>query len=116
MTAPVVSASAGDAHPDNEVLVAQTNINVAMRVRLPWRIRWPVFVPVMFVMDAPAAAAPAHCIVQRTGLGVIDRASHPLQDPDQCASTREEASQCQKSLADVSVVPSVTHLRPNRHW
>ena len=34
MTAPVVSASAGDAHPDNEVLVAQTNMNVAMRAAL----------------------------------------------------------------------------------
>ena len=31
-----------------------------------------------------------------------------LQDPDQCASTREEAAQCQKSLVDVSVVPSVS--------
>ena len=67
MTAPVVSASAGDAHPDNEVLVAQTNMNVAMRVRLPWRIRWPVFVPVMFVMEHPPRSSSAlHCPKDRS--------------------------------------------------
>ena len=65
MTAPVVSASAGDAHPDNEVLVAQTNMNVAMRVRLPWRIRWPVFVPVMFVMEHPPQQLKAMALSKR---------------------------------------------------
>jgi len=52
----------------------------------------------------------------KTRLRLNVSASHVHAGADQCVSTGEEALQCQKSPADVSVVRSVTHLRPSRHW